>query len=168
MYGKIYRLNYGDLTYIGSTICPSLSQRLRGHRHEFNHWVKTGRGYNSNFELFKQGSPTITLIEEVECESRAELRARQGQYQLKIKSVNINQAGGNPNSYADWRLAHLEQRQTYIAQWNAENPDKLKTYNASYYKNNIVRIKQSSQQAYYKKKRLLRLNAFIVKHLQLI
>ena len=168
MYGKIYRLDQGDLTFLGSTINPRLRQRLSHHRAAFNHWLKTGLGYNSSFELFKNGSPTITLIESVRCASRAALRARQGYHQLQIKNININQAGGNPNSYTDWRLAHLEQRQVYIAQWNAENPDKLKMYNASYYKNNIVRIKQSSQQAYYKKKRLIRLNAFIVKHLQLI
>jgi len=167
MYGKIYRLDYGGMTYIGSTIHPILGQRLHGHRYEFNHWVKTGHGYNSLFELFKQGSPEITLIEEVQCESRAELRAIQGQYQLQIKNININQAGGNPNSYADWRLAHLEHRNAYIAEWNDENPDKLKMYNASYYKKNTLRIKQYSQQAYYKKKRLFRLNEFISNHIQL-
>jgi len=106
MYGKIYRLDQGDLTFLGSTIIPRLRQRLSNHRRDFNRWLKTGLGYNSSFELFKNGSPTITLIESVRCASRAALRARQGYHQLQIKNININRAGNERARNGDWRTSN--------------------------------------------------------------
>jgi hypothetical protein len=166
MYGKIYRLDQGDLTFLGSTINPRLRQRLGNHRLDFNRWLKTGLGYNSSFELFKNGSPTITLIESVCCASRAELRARQGYHQSQIKNININRAGGNPNAAAEWRLAHLEQRKTYIKDWNESNADKIKKYNAIYYERNSIKLKFKNNRNYYNTKRLLLLNEFIMNHLK--
>ena len=88
--GKIYRLDYGDLTYVGSTILP-LSMRFRIHA-----------GKNSTcssrtlFEraLAEDGTVTIQLIEEYPCESRTELNIREGYYQQQIKCVNACTAGG--------------------------------------------------------------------------
>lgn len=88
--GKIYRLDYGDLTYVGSTILP-LSIRFRHHA-----------GKNSTCSsrtLFERasaenGTVTINLIEEYPCESRTELNIREGYYQQQIKCVNTLAAGG--------------------------------------------------------------------------
>jgi len=151
MYGKIYRLDQGDLTFIGSTIRLRLGQRLCNHRWNFNQWVKTGIGYNASFELFKHGSPTITLIESVHCASRAELRKRQGYHQLQINNVNdaINPEG--------WQLVH-----------KTDEPNKIKKYNAQYYDRNRIRLKFKNIRNYYRTKRILLLNEFIVNHLSRI
>ena len=153
MYGKIYRLDQGDLTFIGSTRRLRLGQRLCNHRRNFNQWVKTGLGYNASFELFKNGNPTITLIESFHCASRAELRSRQGYHQLQIKNINL---AGNPEG------RHIEHN---TEERNGSNAYKIKQYNATYYERNSIRLKFKNIRNYYNTKRIILLNEFITNHL---
>jgi hypothetical protein len=85
--GKIYRLDYGGLTYIGSTI-QSLQQR---------EWKHRSLDCTSKL-LYEQaakdgGTVIMTLIEDYPCKSKKELARREGFYQQQIECVNKQVAG---------------------------------------------------------------------------
>ena len=91
--GKIYRLDYGELTYIGSTI-KSLKERERGHR-------KLKSSSKALYERAKAdgGTVIITLIEDYPCESKTELTRREGYWQQQIGCVNRRVAGRTQAEY---------------------------------------------------------------------
>ena len=93
---KIYKIeplnpDHESDIYIGSTCKPRLSQRLTKHIYDYNYW-KNGK-YNkvSSFKLFdKYGieNLNIYLIEEFPCETKDQLRKKEGYYIKTIPCVN--------------------------------------------------------------------------------
>lgn len=88
---KIWSHQTKDI-YIGSTIV-SLSIRMSKHRSDF----KCERNYCSCFELVKYPDAKIELLEIVEFEELCELKAKEGQYQRKMKCVNRQIAYRTPD-----------------------------------------------------------------------
>ncbi len=86
--GKIYKLVYEDLIYIGSTI-QRLSKRKAHHKEVYNKYLKGNFHFCSSFELYKKGIPEIFLIEEVNAIDNKELMIREREHILKNKCVNI-------------------------------------------------------------------------------
>jgi len=72
--GKIYKITSPDMDqiYIGSTTLE-LSERLRRHESDYNRYLNGKRNNITAFELIKQNSYSITLIENVNVENRKEL-----------------------------------------------------------------------------------------------
>ena len=101
---KIIPLNQDDESdiYIGSTCKPRLSQRLTKHIYDYNYW-KVGKCSNvSSFKLFEKYSVdncNIYLIEEFPCESKDQLRQREGYYIKNIPCVNQRIAGRTKKEY---------------------------------------------------------------------
>ena len=115
--GKIYKIysicDDVNEIYYGSTIQP-LSNRMGGHRRDYKGWEddKTKK-YYSSFELFdKYGIDKfiIELVESVECNTKEELRAREGFYIKNNECVNKNIAGRSMKEYLkEYRDIHKEQ-----------------------------------------------------------
>ena len=105
---KIYKIeclsgNEEDI-YIGSTSEPILSKRMACHRIAYRNW-KEGK-LNNNifvFEIFEKygiENCQIFLIENFPCNSRDELRKREGEYIRQMNCVNKRVAGRTKQEYA--------------------------------------------------------------------
>ena len=95
---KIYKLTStkDKRAYIGSTTL-TLKKRLSCHRANYNSWKKDKDGpqnqYKSSFDIIKKDPYAIklTLLEEVPCKNRKELRARERTLIAQCKNcVNSN------------------------------------------------------------------------------
>ena len=125
--GKIYMIrpvvehNEGEV-YIGSTTKYYLCDRLFNHRDTYEKYkVGFGCGRFSLYDLFdKYGADncSIFLLENVNCNSRDELHAREGFHIRNTKCVNKILAGGRS------REEILERKRQY----RIDNKDKIKEY----------------------------------------
>ena len=179
--GKIYRIWDSTFTkcYIGST-CESLSQRMSSHRKNYKTHKIDGKGFTTADMLFDEygiENCKIEIIENYPCNSKAELHAREGQYQRENERINKNIAGRNMKQYnednKDKRREYNKQRyETHkehilhkCKQWKMNNPDKRKEQSkrdrekrkenvqcecgCMLQKNTITRHKQSSKHQNY-------------------
>ena len=104
---KIYKIepinivDEGDI-YIGSTTKDTLAQRMSTHRGGYKSW-KNGKSHPvSSFDLFEKygvENCSILLIELFPCDSRDELRTKEGYYIRSMKCVNKLIAGRNQKLY---------------------------------------------------------------------
>ena len=140
--GKIYRLSNGHLVYIGSTAQLQLSMRLGDHKSHYKRWVKTGKYYTSSFELFKVGTPTIELIESYPCNSKDELRAREGHHQKLNVCVNKYMAGQTASEYY---IANKDKLNEQSKLYYAANKDKLSERNKLYRAANQTKISEQKK-----------------------
>jgi hypothetical protein len=126
--GKIYRLDYGGLTYIGST-CYSLKKRVKDHRN--------GSGCTSEL-LYEQaakdgGTVIMTLIEDYPCKSNTELTRREGFYQQQIECVNRRVAGRtHAESCKAFYEANRETRLEGNKVWREDNKEARREYKKAY------------------------------------
>jgi len=92
---KIYKIvcNITNEIYFGSTY-QKLSNRLREHVYD----SKNKKSLSSN-KIIDRGDYKIELVENFPCETRKELHAREGYFQLKIPCVNMHVAG---RPHSEW------------------------------------------------------------------
>lgn len=129
---KIYKMECKGLTYIGSTTQPTVAHRLAKHKYNYKYYINGGRyHYVTSFELFEVGTPTITLLENVCCQTKDQLHARERYWIENTECVN---------RYIPGRL-----NQESNAVFLQKHPD----YYTEYYKNNSVAI--AKNQAKYRK-----------------
>jgi len=144
--GKIYKIicNITDECYIGSTTEPTLARRLAGHVINYKVW-KAGKGKKvTSYDIIDKGDYQIFLIESFPCNSRDELRSREGQIIRKYKSesecVNIRIDGRTKKEYRldnkvaiqekdkQYRLDHKEKAKEYMKEYIEYNKEKIKEY----------------------------------------
>jgi len=145
--GKIYKIEpiceheEGEI-YIGSTTKNLLSQRMTTHRGDYNKW-KNGKSRRvRSYDLFdKYGLENckILLIESFPCQSRDELRAREGHFIKTLKCVNKAIAGG-------------QDQKEYIKKYQQENKESIKENKKIYYKENKESIQEYKKLHYEKNK----------------
>ena len=92
VFGKIYILTskLTEKCYIGSTTYPYLSQRFNTHRVDFKQGIKD---YEGLFGYDKNGNfvePDITLLEDVNCNTRQDLTKREQQWIDVYEDLCIN------------------------------------------------------------------------------
>jgi hypothetical protein len=85
--GKIYKIvcNKTGLIYIGSTTKNTIQTRLKEHEGRFK--KNTGGKYTC-YEILKNNDYKIELLEEVNCNSKDELKNKERYYIEKIECVN--------------------------------------------------------------------------------
>lgn len=85
--GKIYKIvcNKTGLIYIGSTTKNTIQTRLKEHEARFK--KNTGGKYTC-YEILKNNDYKIELLEEVNCNSKDELKNKERYYIEKIECVN--------------------------------------------------------------------------------
>jgi hypothetical protein len=87
---KVYKIknDENDLTYYGSTK-QKLSLRMSLHRAMLKRY-KEGKSNNfcSSYEVMQYENPQIILVEEIDCENKEQLRARERHYVENFDCVN--------------------------------------------------------------------------------
>jgi len=137
--GKIYKITSSmtDKIYIGST-CHSLETRFSCHKSSYKLFLNGGCYKNTSYELIKLGDAIITLIEEIQYETRKQLYQRE-RYHIELnKDICINK-------YIPSRTNKEYQKEYYQAY-----KTKINQYNQQRYYDNREKILEQAKQKYMK------------------
>ena len=160
--GKIYKIepiieHEEQEIYIGSTTLKYLSSRLVDHRAHYKKWKSNLHGKIMCFELFdKYGSDNcvITLIENVNANTKEELLQRERHYIQSMKCINkfvplrtqkehyIDNIEHAKNIRKIYYENHKEETAEYQKKWREENKELKQALDKQYRENNIEKIKQ--------------------------
>jgi hypothetical protein len=160
--GKIYKIVDVAYTeqYIGST-AVELSTRMAKHRAKYRDYKKTQKSFYTSFVLFdKYGIENckIELIEHYPCESKEELKRREGHWIKNEICVNKCVAGRTDKEYREdnqdtikqqkkeYRLAHLEREQQRSNDYRKSHRDECIAYNRNYYHQNKELLLQQQRE----------------------
>jgi len=122
--GKIYsiRSHQTELIYIGSTTEP-LSKRLSVHKRDYKRYKNNKHHYITSFEIIKHNDYYIELIENYPCNSKDELRMREGQI--------IRETANAVNKRIEGRTMS-----EYQKQYRENNKEQIKEKQKQYYEDN--------------------------------
>ncbi len=124
MRGYVYAIrSLSDLTlvYYGSTK-EQLARRMAQHRTDHKRYLAGNRGLTTSFRVLEAGDAYIELVEIVEYEEKAQLRAAEGKCIRENQCVNKVEAGRSKKQHymdnavkinaqaAAYRAAHAEHR----------------------------------------------------------
>jgi hypothetical protein len=142
--GKIYKIECfitGEI-YIGSTCEPTLARRLAKHMDSYRSWKRGKSGKVTCYDMIERDDYKIMLVENVICNSRDELRAREGhyirEYKLAGKCVNKTIEGRSKNEYRQdnkdkiviqnklYRTNHIEEINIKQAKYRTDNAEYIK------------------------------------------
>ena len=141
---KIYKLvcNKTGLIYIGSTTKKYLSDRLSGHRRDYEFYLSGTKGFITSFEILKNGDYDIILLESCDCKDKDEQKAKERFYIETMDCVNKQHPGRTKKEWYELnRERHLEKFKNY----NENNKEAIKEYKKEYHKTNAEKIKQRRQ-----------------------
>ena len=133
---KIYRIvcNNTGLVYYGSTTQKYLSNRLSQHRKYQN---------CSSKKIIDEGNYEILLVENVDCNSKDELRARERFYIENNECVNKNIPGRTKKEYQKkYQKEYAKKYQKY----RTENKEKIKEYHKKYRTENKEKISERNKE----------------------
>ena len=153
--GKIYciRNTVNDDVYVGSSCEPYLSKRMVKHRSS----AKNER--DRNMLLYQKMNEIgiehfyIELIENYPCESKDQLRAREGHYIREMATLNKRietrtekeWREDNKEYIQEWKKQHYQEHKEEInkksKQYREENEDKIKERSKDYYEQHKEEIK---------------------------
>ncbi len=145
--GKIYKICslLGGKIYVGSTARKYLSQRMEGHRREYDYW-KAGKRRNktSSFDLFDEygvENCQIELIESFPCASKDELHAREGQLIREMDCVNRCIPGlKTRENLKEYR--QMEHIQAHRKKWLEDNKEVIAKQRKKYREANKEQLKK--------------------------
>jgi len=86
--GKIYKITGNNKTYVGSTCCPLLSQRLAKHRDNYKQYLNGKNHYITSFECISDPNCTIELLELCSCSCYDELAKVEAKWIKELDCVN--------------------------------------------------------------------------------
>ena len=137
--GKIYQIlnNINDEVYVGSTIQP-LSKRFHCHKAD-----SKVRDCNIHKLIREIGEDKfyIELIESYPCNSREELRAREGHHIRERGTLNMNIAGRTFKMY-------YQDNKYQFKHYYENNKEHIQEYHKQYYKQYYENNKQHYKQCY--------------------
>jgi hypothetical protein len=150
--GKVYMIEAlngeeGDI-YVGSTAKQYLSQRMTFHRLSYKYWKEGKADYVTAYDLFdKYGieNCSIILLETCPCNTRDELRSREGFHIRNLECVNKKMAGRTP---AEYYVDNSEEIKQKSRDYRILNPDKILEASKNYYDNNKESLKDKSSNYY--------------------
>lgn len=142
--GKIYTIRsfQTDEIYIGSC-ATTLVKRLSGHKKNYNGWKNGNFSYVTSFEILKYDDYYIELLENFPCNSKDELKQREGYYQRNMDCVNKYIAG---RTQKEWCEDNKEKIRKRNKKYETDNKDKIKERKQNYYENNKDEIKQKRKE----------------------
>ena len=139
--GKIYQIlnNINDEVYVGSTLQP-LSKRFYSHKTHSDHLN------NKLHELMRtigKNNCYIELIENYPCNSKEELRAREGHYIRERGTLNMKIAGRTDKAYYkdNQEIINAKHKKYY-----EDNQECILQRNKHYYENNKAIILERTKQ----------------------
>lgn len=136
MIGRVYciRSHQTPNIYIGSTK-QILCMRMGSHRRDYKKFLNNKTNYITSFEILKYGDAYIELIEEVECETKSQLWAREGHYIRTMDCVNKIIVGRTVAEYREDNKEHLYQVQV---DYKKKNKERLQLRDKEYRKRDEV------------------------------
>ena len=152
--GKIYRVCDNGYTkfYYGSTVQP-LAVRMGGHRLDYTRCKNCNFQQVSLFDIFDEFNHSnckIELVELYPCQSREELRKREGYHIQNNECVNKRVAGRSGKEYREQNreAIHEKQKEYYnkhiekIRMYRKGRADEMSNYNKEYRKQNLEALKE--------------------------
>ena len=133
--GKIYKIvdNTNGNIYIGSTCEKYLSNRLAGHRSKYTAYLNgTNSKQMTSFEILKNGNYEIILIENVVCNSIAELHARERFHIENNECVNLIVPFRTDAEHTEYHKEYREQHKVQRTEYLAEKSDIIKEQTKKY------------------------------------
>jgi len=141
--GKIYRIDGGGLTYIGSTTKKYLCDRLVGHKSKYKKYLDGKSDYYTSFKILKTDDYKIELIEKFPCGSKDELTAREGHFIRQMDCVNKVIPDRTPKEYHQNNKEEIHQRKKEYYQ---DNKEAISAHKKQYYEENKEAINQKRNQ----------------------
>ena len=141
---KIYKIisNCGDLIYVGSTTKKYLSSRLAEHKNDYIKYKKGSKNKTTSFQLFDAYLPEnceIILIENVNCDSKNELHARE---RYHIESLNcVNKCIPNRTG-KEYKTDNKEKISEQKKEWYQDNIEQISEQQKAYYQDNKEKINE--------------------------
>jgi hypothetical protein len=166
---KIYKIEpicdyeEGDI-YIGSTTKNYLCERMTEHRKSYRSWKKGVSKKTTVFDLFdKYGLEhcKIILVENLNVESRDQLKQREAHFIKSMKCVNKMTPNQTAKEYyivnkeyidkrnKEYYEAHKEQLNMYYKQYREENKEHKKEIDKAYREANKEKIKEKKHNPFY-------------------
>ena len=165
---KIYKIEpicdyeEGDI-YIGSTTKNYLCERMAEHRKSYRSWKKGVSKKTTVFDLFdKYGLEhcKIILVENLNVESRDQLKQREAHFIKSMKCVNKMTPNQTTKEYyivnkeyidkrnKEYRETHKEKLSVYHKQYREENKEHKKEIDKAYREANKEKIKERKTQPF--------------------
>jgi hypothetical protein len=137
---KIYKIidNTNGNVYIGSTFQKYITTRLASHVSNYKRYLNNNCRFVTSFEIIKNGNYDIVLIENVNCETKEQLHARERYYIEAMSCINKNIPNRSPK---EWK------KENYI-----QNKDEIIQKNKEYYTQNKDKISEKNKIKYNKNK----------------
>ena len=172
--GKVYSIRsyQTENIYIGSTTV-ALSKRLQKHKSGLKTYEKNGKKFTSSYQLLHYDDCYIELIENVPCDNKEELLAREGHYIRSMDCVNkIKHPEGltpeemrehkkkydneNKEAIAERRKKYRDENREAIAErrkkYRDENRDKILEHKKKYQNENKEAISERGKKYYNENK----------------
>jgi len=135
--GKIYKITGNGKTYVGSTCCPLLSQRLAKHRDNYKQYLNKKYDYVTSFECVSDPNCKIELLELCPCSCYDELVKCEAKWIRELDCTNkVIPTRTKAEWYDDNKDKILEQRKEYYL----DNRDKILEHQKQY--NDLEKRKQ--------------------------
>ena len=146
--GKIYtiRSHQTEKVYVGST-CSPLSKRFYDHKAAYKYWQNGGKKYTSSYEIVGLDDCYIELHEAFPCQSRDELKRKEGIVIRSLECVNKVIAG---RTYGERWIDNGEKYRMQRATYRAQNKDQLAAHNKIYYAKNKEVMNMKGAEYYQK------------------
>ena len=153
---KIYKIvdNTSDKVYIGSTCLKYLSQRLQKHLQNYRRYERGLERYVTSYSILKNNDYDIILIENVNCETIDQLRARE-RYHIENTPNCVNRnipsrtcKEWHEQMYNENKESILEERKQYYK----DNKEKVLERVKIYQDNNKEKKKEQNRERYLKNK----------------
>eukprot|EP01050_Picozoa_sp_SAG11_P021856 SAG11_NODE_3981_length_2121_cov_536.604847_3_plen_164_part_00 len=130
--GKIYKIvcNITGLVYVGSTTKPRLSQRLASHVGAYKRYKRGEHdsNYVTSFKVLENNDYDIILLENVNCNCKDELFARERYYFDTIDCVNKMTPGRTHKEWLKTNAIKVKQTTKIYQQKNKEHIHQQKMY----------------------------------------
>ena len=158
--GKVYKIvsnTDDDICYVGSTTKNYLSERMDSHRSAYRLW-KDGRNANVTvyklFEKYGVENCRIELLELVPCNSKDELRKKEGDHIKALNCVNKCIAGRTDKEYYEENKVILYEKQKIYTEKNKEHiSERQKAYREKN-KEQISEKQKINSQKYNEKRKI--------------
>ena len=153
--GYIYQIydNTNGNKYYGSTIQP-LSKRLSKHRSDYKAYVNEKRNFVTSFKIIENGDYTISLVEQVEYDTKIKLTSRERFFIENNECVNkyipYKSCEEKKDKKKEWRQINKDILNEKKKEWREINKDKIKEH----YQNNKDKFREKNRINYLKKKQL--------------
>jgi hypothetical protein len=135
---KIYKIvsNHTDKIYIGSTI-QLLCKRIYKHKKDYEYFKNNIGRHIRSFDLLELGDVDIILLENVKCESKEELHAKERYYIELNKEICVNK-NIPTRTDKEYKKDNIEK----IKQYANDNKETRKEYKKEYYQKNSEKLKE--------------------------